>query len=307
MAKPPGEFLRGDLLRIKGQDSLGVPACGVLMLFGYVKTENRSSASPVTRRIEGPVRSNCQAGVTASSFYGRLFLEFEVGPLFNKTEDPDLSLLVGHEEAVTEIRRKGGSGVGSETAGPRAKISDGGCEVGSVVIAVGEEEALVHPGIVGGDSADPGEILFAQPLPVEAPSMLAPFGDVEGAFLLSRVVPVVIHAEEVAVCVEGQFLGIALAGGVALDLGSIQFTAEDSAAVGSVVGPPLRGPDVVPLVPERPVDPAVGSEGHSAHVVSALAHVHLETGGYDFTGIGKSVSIRIMVAKKIWFRRHEDI
>ena len=188
-------------------------------------------------------------------------------------------MLIRHEKAVTEVRRESGSRIRSKATGPRAEIPNRGSEVGGVVSAVGKKKLLVHPWVISRDAADPGEVLFAQPLPVQAPPMFASFSDIKCALFFAWIISVVVHAEKVAVQVEGKFLSVTFSRGVTLDLGSIQFAAEDAATVGLVVDFAFLGLDVVSLVPEGPVDPSVRSQSDPAQVMATLTHMDLKSCG----------------------------
>ena len=136
-----------------------------------------------------------------------------------------------------------------------------------------QEHALGHPRIVCGQTTDAREVLLAQPLPVKPPAVFAALGDVQRAFLLSRIIAVVIHAEKIAVRVKSQLLRVTFATGKTFHIGAIQFAAKNTAAVRPMNFHALRGGQRMPLVSQRPVHTPVRPHRQSAEIMPALPDV----------------------------------
>ena len=140
--------------------------------------------------------------------------------------------------------------------------------------------------------ADPAAVFFLI-LVAAAPAGVAELGDVDEAFAFAGEIGVIVHAEHVAVVVEGDFLDVAEAVGEDFEVGAIGLAAEDAAFVGVVPVPAFLAGDVDAFVADAPVDAAVGADAGAVHVVAGVGDVHAEAVGDDFAFVGDAVVIGV--------------
>ena len=137
--------------------------------------------------------------------------------------------------------------------------------------------------------------------------MFAAFGDVQRAFLLSRIIAVVIHAEQIAVRIKGQLLRVPFAAGKTFHIGAIQFAAKNTAAIRPMNFHTLRGGQRMPLVSQRPVHTPVRPHRQSAEIMPALTDVQRVTGADDLWFLRKAIAVRVAITNHIRLHRHVHI
>ena len=162
---------------------------------------------------------------------------------------------------------------------------------------------LVHPRVVVGLSGDGIPTRVAK-LPIQSPTGIAALGDVDEAFPLLPQVAIVVHGEEVAVVIEGDFLRIAQAGGIDLQIRSVGVHPQDAAGVRVPKDSAFAIGDREPVVAAGEVEFPVGPHDESVQVVAIEGGVDSEPAEFRLLGVRDAIVIG--VAKPLQFRIARD-
>ena len=202
----------------------------------------------------------------------------EIGAAIGSPGHPD-----AHEAGVDRAQARHPEPVGRRLQGERVHLAvrelvqDEVPTEGAVQgVARFEEEARRAVGIIrdggrdrerliGGAGRHP--LVFAHPaargllvLVLVAPAGVRTFQEVHQPFAFLRLIPVVVHADDVAERIEGDLLRIADPAGEDLEAPAIRLAAEHGALVGEEETPALPARDITALVADGPIDAAVGAE-----------------------------------------------
>src|SRR5262249_43426948 len=132
--------------------------------------------------------------------------------------------IADEEVIVVTLRQSGGPVVEAETGRAGAEIGERRHDIGRLLRRPRRMPDLL--GVEGSTIAQTAAVLIAG-----APAAVAAGDDIGEAHLVAAVA-VVVDGEEIAVLIEGEFLRIAQAGGDDFQIGAVEFTTKDSAAIG---------------------------------------------------------------------------
>ena len=165
--------------------------------------------------------------------------------------------------------------------------------------------------LIGGAGRHP--LVFAHPaargllvLVLVAPAGVRTFQEVHQPFAFLRLIPVVVHADDVAERIEGDLLRIADPAGEDLEAPAIRLAAEHGALVGEEETPALPARDIAALVADRPIDAAVGAEAQAVHVMTGIGDMTTEARRDEFLELRHPVAIGILEAPDVGDGRYVD-
>ncbi len=182
---------------------------------------------------------------------------------------------VDGDEVVVVAGGEAGAGVEGEAGGALSAVSG----IGEDVVDVAFPDFFLHPG------AEAGHELVGV-----APAEIGVFDDVHDAGFVGSA-GVVVVGPEVAEVVEGEFLGVAEAGGEDFEVAAVEVAAEDGAGVDGVEDFAFFGDDVGAAVADAEVEFSVGADGEAVEIVSADADVDAVAGVEDFAFGGGAVFV----------------
>ena len=134
---------------------------------------------------------------------------------------------------------------------------------------------LIHPHFI--------RIVFRVPvfteLPVCSPPDVCTFYHIYNALALTGVVAIIVFTDQVAVCIENKFMGIAIAVSKHFEITAIGITPYDDATVGMIIIFTVYIFTVKTDIADLPVDPAIWAQFNARHTMAAKADVDAITMG----------------------------
>ena len=176
------------------------------------------------------------------------------------------ALEIRQQETPPQGPRQAGAGVVDQTARAVANVGDGSQDRGRLAFESRHPQALEIP-----------QPCIAQRcmLVTHPPARVGPLDHLHPALPVS-LIRVVVAGEQIALVVEGQFLGIAQPAMHHLELRSVGLAAEHRALIGQVDHGALAGRHVRAAVTAGKIQTAVGAEDQPVQVVSRETEPHPE-------------------------------
>jgi hypothetical protein len=146
----------------------------------------------------------------------------------------DAALVSGEEEVLRVIGAKAGTGDMGNTAGAAIDVVNRGNDVSGLSFKSLTPHTFFGPGNGGAGTPQIREATGAgesnEVLVTRVPTIVAAFDDVADAGAIATTA-VVVNSEKIAVLIEGQVLGIAIAVAEDLDVAAVGIAAEDGACM----------------------------------------------------------------------------
>ena len=143
-------------------------------------------------------------------------------------------------------------------------------------------------------------------MPIRAPARVGSLSDVDKTFLFGGEVTVVVDPEEVAQRVEGRFVHIAQAGRIDLEIGAIEFAADNGPTERVVKVLTVSGGDVHAAIGDGGVEASVGADDWTTEVVAAVADVDGKPVGEHVAMIEDTVASGVGEADEVGFNGGVD-
>ena len=160
-----------------------------------------------------------------------LIHHFETGPASTRLEGSHLFHgKLNEEEMIPVGLAQGCAGIVDQASWADRIIRQRRCDVSGLVGMGRHPQVLVHPRVVVGLPGDGIPTRVAK-LPVQPPARIAALGNVDEALPLLPQVAIVVHGEEVAIVIEGDFLRVAQACGIDLQIRSVGVHSQNTSGV----------------------------------------------------------------------------
>ena len=205
---------------------------------------------------------------------------------------PGAAAKVAHKERVLILITETNSGIIGEAGRAIADVGDRRNAMGG--LAVRETHALVQPRAAAG-----GPRCALKELPADAPAGVAAFHGVHPARGIATV-GIVVAGEKIPVRVKGQFLRIAQADVVQLELGAVWFTAVNGAGLRRVQLAPVECGDGSRAVADAEINAAIRPLTQPVQIMPKKTDAHTEAAGEAFLLLRFAVSVFVLKQPQVW-------
>ena len=198
------------------------------------------------------------------------------------------------------------AGIVLETSRPDGEFAHGGSDIRGLPLPVRKPKFFIDPGAIfrGLGLARPAPFLE---LPVESPTGIAAFRDVNEPLPLLPDVSIVVHREQVSKFVKSQFLDISQPGRKHLQVAAVPITPQHPSRVGVVKKLALAGADGKTVVADREIQIAVRPDGESMQVVSIKGGMNPESMNENLPLVCVPVVVRVVQLPDIRINGRKDI